>query len=78
MVISLPDCSLFQVGFMNDGRIVAADIQYYSNAGNTVDESTMVRNSGFIYHSTLCLLLVSLLREKNEFLPFADNIKDAA
>uniref|UniRef100_A0A3Q3WW16 Uncharacterized protein n=1 Tax=Mola mola TaxID=94237 RepID=A0A3Q3WW16_MOLML len=30
------------VGFMNDGRIVAADIQYYSNAGNTVDESMMI------------------------------------
>uniref|UniRef100_A0A3B4UR26 xanthine dehydrogenase n=1 Tax=Seriola dumerili TaxID=41447 RepID=A0A3B4UR26_SERDU len=30
------------VGFMNDGRIVAADIQYYTNAGNTVDESVLV------------------------------------
>lgn len=28
---------------MKDGRIVAADLQYYANAGNTVDESTLVR-----------------------------------
>lgn len=34
-----------QVGFMNDGRIVAADIQYYNNAGNTIDESVLVGNS---------------------------------
>lgn len=27
---------------MNDGRIVAADFQYYANAGNTVDESVLV------------------------------------
>lgn len=37
-MISLP----FQVGFMNDGRILAADVQYYANAGNTVDESVLV------------------------------------
>ena len=32
---------------MKDGRIVAADIQYYTNAGNTIDESTLVCKSGF-------------------------------
>uniref|UniRef100_A0A3Q3F315 Aldehyde oxidase 6 n=1 Tax=Labrus bergylta TaxID=56723 RepID=A0A3Q3F315_9LABR len=30
------------VGFMKDGRIVAADLQYYTNAGNVVDESLLV------------------------------------
>lgn len=33
---------LFQVGFMKDGRIMAADIQFFTNAGNTVDESVLV------------------------------------
>uniref|UniRef100_A0A7M4FWP6 Aldehyde oxidase 3-like n=1 Tax=Crocodylus porosus TaxID=8502 RepID=A0A7M4FWP6_CROPO len=32
----------YKVGFMNDGRIVAADIQAYINAGCTPDESEMV------------------------------------
>lgn len=36
------DCCLFQVGFMNDGKIVAADIQFFANSGNTVDESPFV------------------------------------
>lgn len=27
---------------MNDGRIMAADMEYYTNAGNTVDESVLV------------------------------------
>uniref|UniRef100_A0A7M4EPV2 Aldehyde oxidase 3-like n=1 Tax=Crocodylus porosus TaxID=8502 RepID=A0A7M4EPV2_CROPO len=31
----------YKVGFMNDGRIVAADIQAYINAGCTPDESEM-------------------------------------
>lgn len=35
---------------MDDGRIVAADIQYYTNAGNTVDESVLVCKSSYIYH----------------------------
>uniref|UniRef100_A0A8C1K1Z7 Aldehyde oxidase 6 n=1 Tax=Cyprinus carpio TaxID=7962 RepID=A0A8C1K1Z7_CYPCA len=30
------------VGFMKDGRITAADFQYYANAGNVVDESVLV------------------------------------
>lgn len=30
---------------MNDGRIVAADLQYYANAGNTLDESVLVGRS---------------------------------
>ncbi|XP_053327928.1 aldehyde oxidase [Spea bombifrons] len=32
----------YKVGFMNDGRIVAADITFYSNAGCTPDESILV------------------------------------
>ncbi|CAJ1087678.1 aldehyde oxidase 6 isoform X2 [Xyrichtys novacula] len=37
-----PVLGKYKVGFMKDGRIVAADVQYYSNAGNTVDESLLV------------------------------------
>ncbi|XP_029941631.1 aldehyde oxidase 1-like [Salarias fasciatus] len=32
----------YKVGFMNDGRIVAADLQYFSNSGNSVDESVLI------------------------------------
>uniref|UniRef100_A0A674CL42 Aldehyde oxidase 6 n=1 Tax=Salmo trutta TaxID=8032 RepID=A0A674CL42_SALTR len=31
-----------KVGFMNDGRIMAADLHYYANSGNTADESLLV------------------------------------
>ncbi|CAL8288484.1 unnamed protein product [Lota lota] len=37
-----PVLGKYQVGFMKDGRITAADLQYYANAGNTVDESPLV------------------------------------
>ncbi|XP_030265629.1 aldehyde oxidase 1-like isoform X2 [Sparus aurata] len=37
-----PVLGRYKVGFMKDGRIVAADIQYYSNAGHTIDESLMI------------------------------------
>ncbi|XP_014374705.1 aldehyde oxidase 3 [Alligator sinensis] len=37
-----PFLGKYKVGFMNDGRIVAADIQAYINAGCTPDESEMV------------------------------------
>lgn len=37
-----PVLGKYKVGFMNDGRILAADFQYYANAGNTIDESTLV------------------------------------
>ncbi|XP_076580189.1 aldehyde oxidase 6 [Chaetodon auriga] len=37
-----PVLGKYKAGFMNDGRIVAADIQYYANAGNVIDESVMV------------------------------------
>ncbi|XP_035533549.1 aldehyde oxidase 6 [Morone saxatilis] len=37
-----PVLAKYKVGFMNDGRIMAADIEYYINAGNTVDESVLV------------------------------------
>ncbi|XP_016148470.1 aldehyde oxidase 6 isoform X2 [Sinocyclocheilus grahami] len=32
----------YKVGFMKNGRITAADFQYYANAGNTADESVLV------------------------------------
>lgn len=37
-----PVLGKYKVGFMNDGRIVAADLHYYANGGNTVDESVLV------------------------------------
>ncbi|XP_034534031.1 aldehyde oxidase 6 isoform X2 [Notolabrus celidotus] len=37
-----PVLGKYKVGFMKDGRIMAADFQYYTNAGNTVDESLLV------------------------------------
>ncbi|XP_037552436.1 aldehyde oxidase 1 [Nematolebias whitei] len=37
-----PVLGKYKVGFMNDGRIVAADFQYYVNAGCAVDESVLV------------------------------------
>ncbi|XP_051979767.1 aldehyde oxidase 6 [Xyrauchen texanus] len=32
----------YKVGFTKDGRITAADFQYYANSGNTADESVLV------------------------------------
>ncbi|XP_049327315.1 aldehyde oxidase 6 [Astyanax mexicanus] len=37
-----PVLGKYKVGFMKDGRITAADVQYYANAGNTADESVLV------------------------------------
>lgn len=36
-----------KVGFMKNGRITAADFQYYANGGNTGDESVVVRALDF-------------------------------
>lgn len=36
---------ILQVGFMNDGRIIAADFQCYINGGCTKDESELVSPS---------------------------------
>ncbi|XP_034155428.2 aldehyde oxidase 1 isoform X1 [Pangasianodon hypophthalmus] len=37
-----PVLGKYKVGFTNDGRITAADVHYYANAGNAPDESTLV------------------------------------
>ncbi|KAI5627549.1 aldehyde oxidase [Silurus asotus] len=37
-----PVLGKYKVGFMNDGRIIAANVHYYANAGNTPDESPLV------------------------------------
>lgn len=37
-----PVLGKYKVGFMNDGRILAAEFWYYTNAGNTIDESVLV------------------------------------
>lgn len=35
---------------MNDGRIMAADLHYYANSGNTADESLLVSHSSSAFH----------------------------
>lgn len=40
--------SLPQAGFMNDGRILALDMEHYSNAGNSLDESLLVIEMGLL------------------------------
>ncbi|KAL2087932.1 hypothetical protein ACEWY4_016760 [Coilia grayii] len=37
-----PVLAHYKVGYRNDGRITAADVNFYTNAGNTVDESVLV------------------------------------
>ncbi|KAJ8003640.1 hypothetical protein DPEC_G00150430 [Dallia pectoralis] len=37
-----PVLGRYKVGFMNDGKIIAADLHYYANSGNTADESVFV------------------------------------
>ncbi|KAK2906843.1 hypothetical protein Q8A67_005828 [Cirrhinus molitorella] len=37
-----PVWAKYKVGFMKNGRITAADFQYYANAGNVSDESVLV------------------------------------
>ncbi|XP_030065868.1 aldehyde oxidase 2 [Microcaecilia unicolor] len=37
-----PFFSKYKLGFMNNGRIVAVDVKYYTNAGCTPDESILV------------------------------------
>lgn len=40
--------AILQVGFMKDGRIIAADFQCYINGGCTKDESELVSPSSLI------------------------------
>uniref|UniRef100_UPI0037E97E2D aldehyde oxidase 6 n=1 Tax=Semicossyphus pulcher TaxID=241346 RepID=UPI0037E97E2D len=47
-----PVLGKYKVGLMKDGRIVAADFQYYSNAGNTVDESLPVVEKMILHMDT--------------------------
>lgn len=43
-----PYLGKYKVGFMNDGRILALDMQYYSNGGSTLDESLLVSETGLL------------------------------
>lgn len=43
--------AILQVGFMKDGRIMAADFQCYINGGCTKDESELVSPSSLILHA---------------------------
>ena len=40
--LSVLASSHLQVGFLNTGKVVALDVAYYSNAGNSVDLSLSV------------------------------------
>ncbi|XP_030628407.1 aldehyde oxidase 6 isoform X1 [Chanos chanos] len=44
-----PVMAKYKVGFNNDGRILAADLQFYANAGNTADESVLVAEKIIIH-----------------------------
>ena len=59
---------------MKDGRIVAADLQYYSNAGNTIDESLQVCKSGFSCYSEGKIKKEGII----DFVLLADRRKDSA
>ncbi|XP_033860545.1 aldehyde oxidase 5 isoform X1 [Acipenser ruthenus] len=44
-----PFLGRYKVGFMKDGTIVAADIIYYSNGGNTLDESLFIMEKALLH-----------------------------
>lgn len=43
-----PYLGKYKAGFMNDGRIVALDMEHYSNGGSTLDESLLVLETGVL------------------------------
>ncbi|NP_001266744.1 aldehyde oxidase-like [Ochotona princeps] len=43
-----PYLGKYKVGFMNDGRIMALDMEHYGNAGCTLDESLLVIEMGLL------------------------------
>lgn len=47
---------LLQVGFLNSGKVVALDVSYYSNAGNSLDLSLSVSIVADcrVFFSTFC------------------------
>ncbi|XP_051786771.1 aldehyde oxidase-like [Erpetoichthys calabaricus] len=44
-----PFLGKYKVGFMNDGTIISADVTYYSNAGNTLDESQFIIEKALLH-----------------------------
>lgn len=59
-----------QIGFMNNGEIKAADVEYYVNGGCTPDESEMVNTpSGKPMVLTLSaqILVLQLTNSEKEF-----------
>ncbi|XP_012866062.1 PREDICTED: aldehyde oxidase [Dipodomys ordii] len=43
-----PYLGKFKVGFMNDGRILALEMEHYSNGGSTLDESLILIEMGLL------------------------------
>ncbi|XP_019409453.1 PREDICTED: aldehyde oxidase-like [Crocodylus porosus] len=43
-----PFLGKYRVGFMNDGRIIALDVRYYSNGGCTPDESIVIMETALL------------------------------
>ncbi|KAM6175534.1 aldehyde oxidase 1 [Erethizon dorsatum] len=43
-----PYLGKYKVGFLNDGRIVALDMEHYNNAGSSLDESLLVLENGLL------------------------------
>ncbi|XP_038627933.1 xanthine dehydrogenase/oxidase-like [Tachyglossus aculeatus] len=48
-----PFMARYKVGFMKDGRVVALEIDHYSNAGNSIEFSESVMNKA-LYHIDNC------------------------
>ncbi|XP_039766167.1 xanthine dehydrogenase/oxidase-like [Ornithorhynchus anatinus] len=48
-----PFMACYKVGFMKDGRVVALEIDYYNNAGNSVTISSSVMNEA-LHHLDNC------------------------
>lgn len=58
---------------MNDGRIMAADIQYYTNAGNAIDESVLVGKTcrlQYLVQHFLCLITLTPFLSSDLFLHY--------
>ncbi|XP_030611386.1 aldehyde oxidase 1-like [Archocentrus centrarchus] len=47
-----PTLGKYKVGFMNDGRIIAADFQFFANGGNAADESPLVAEKMVLHMDT--------------------------
>lgn len=48
---------MLQVGFLNSGKVVALDVSYYSNVGNSLDLSlsvSIIANNRVFLYCSIC------------------------